>query len=205
MGLYSRLVLPRVVGAVCSSRTFEPWRRRVCEGLRGDVIEVGLGAGPNLAYFPTTARLVAAIEPDEVSRRRAKRANPDAMRAVSFLEPIGGRIDAPDGSYDAAVCTFTLCTVHDPLSILDELRRVVRPGGALHFLEHGLAPDAAVARWQRRLDPWEVRLAGGCHLTREPLELLSQSGWRVEWSEESYARARTPWSYFTVGVARAPR
>ena len=92
----------------------------------------------------------------------------------------GQQVEAPDASFDAALCTFTLCTIPDPLAALTEVRRLVRPGGTLHFLEHGLSPDPGVSRWQRRLDPLQQRVAGGCHLTRDAGALVEESGMRLK-------------------------
>jgi ubiquinone/menaquinone biosynthesis C-methylase UbiE len=99
--------------------------------------------------------------------------------------------------------TFTLCTVADPQRVLSEVARVVRPGGEVHFLEHGLATNARVARWQRRLDPLQGRLFDGCHLTRDPRALVEASGLEIIWSESSFVRGAQPWTYVTVGVARS--
>jgi hypothetical protein len=91
----------------------------------------------------------------------------------------GQAVAAESASYDAALCTFTLCTVRDPVAALGEVRRLLRAGGTLHFLEHGLAADAHTRVWQHRLDPWEQRLVGGCHLTRDPAALVEQAGLRI--------------------------
>jgi len=114
----------------------------------------------------------------------------------------GQALELSDESCDSALATFTLCTVPDARRALDEVVRVLRPGGSLHFLEHGLSPDARVARWQRRLDPLQRALAAGCHLTRDPLALVADAGLELTWSEQRYASGPKAWSYFTVGVAR---
>jgi SAM-dependent methyltransferase len=113
----------------------------------------------------------------------------------------GQAIALPDASCDAALSTFTLCTVADPAKVLAGLRRVLRSEGRFHFLEHGIAPEPSVARWQRRLDPWQRRLADGCHLTRNTLALVGQAGFVVERYEQGYAAGPKPWSYFTMGLA----
>jgi SAM-dependent methyltransferase len=117
----------------------------------------------------------------------------------------GQQIALADASCDAALCTFTLCTVPDPLAALAEIARVVRPGGRLHLLEHGLAPDENVARWQRLLNPIERRLAGGCHLTRDPLALTTAAGCVPEWTEQTYGPGPAPWMWLTSGVFQIPQ
>ena len=127
-----------------------------------------------------------------------------ARTIVEHIGLDGQAIPIDDASCDAALSTFTLCTVPDPAKVLSELRRVLRPGGRFHFLEHGLSPDASVARWQHRLDPWQRRLADGCHLTRDASKLVSDAGFLPERSEQRYAKGPKPWSWFTLGVAANP-
>jgi ubiquinone/menaquinone biosynthesis C-methylase UbiE len=100
--------------------------------------------------------------------------------------------------------TFTLCTIPDAGAALAELRRVIRPGGRFHFLEHGLAPDPGVVAWQRRLEPLQLRLADGCHLTRDIPRLIAGAGFEIERVEQSYARWPRPWAWFTTGIAINP-
>ncbi|MEL7210258.1 MAG: class I SAM-dependent methyltransferase, partial [Actinomycetota bacterium] len=116
----------------------------------------------------------------------------------------GEELPLDDDSCDGALSTFTLCTIPDVDRALAELRRVVRPGGRLHFLEHGLAPDPGIARWQHRIDPVQKRVADGCHLTRDPVELVERAGFTVERAESRFARGPKPWSWFTEAVVRNP-
>ena len=137
----------------------------------------------------------------KVARRlAAKRAGAGAV-PVRHIGLDGQAIGLPDASCDAALSTFTLCTVADPAKVLAELRRVLRSEGRFHFLDHGIAPEPSAAKWQRRLDPWQRRLADGCHLTRDTLALVGQAGFVVERYEQGYARGPKPWSYFTMGIA----
>jgi SAM-dependent methyltransferase len=119
----------------------------------------------------------------------------------------GQSLDAEDESYDAVLTTFTLCTIPDAAAALTELRRVLRPGGAVHFLEHGLSPDARVASWQRRLEPLQRRTAGGCHLTRDVSSLLTEALWDVDRLEQDYLpgpRLSRPWGWLSQGRATLP-
>lgn len=202
MGLYRRVVVPRIVDWACSLPLMSPWRDKVCAGLSGEVLEVGFGGGLNVAHYPSRVTRVHAVEPSDVSFARAQRRMVNATTPVVRAGLDGHRLELPDGSCDAALITFTLCTVSDPLRVLAEVRRVLRPGGQLHFLEHGIAPDAHTARWQRRLDPLEQLLADGCHLTRDAVALVRAAGFEILAVEQGFAHGPKPWSYFSVGVAR---
>lgn len=201
MGVYREHVLPRLVDRACGVGDLRRWREAVTAGLSGRVVEIGFGSGLNVAHYPPEVRLVWAVEPAAVARRLAARRIAASPVTVDHVGLDGQAIPLPDGCADAALSTFTLCTVPDPEAALGELRRVLRPGARLHVLEHGLAPDEGTARWQRRLDPWQVRLAGGCHLTRDPVRLLEGAGFVFDRCEQRYARGPRPWSWFTSAVA----
>ena len=202
MGWYARQVVPRVVGNVCAAPLFDPWRARTCEGLSGQVLELGMGSGANLPHLSQRVTRLVAVEPDLVARRRCVAKHPGDAARVDFLDELDGRIDLEDGSLDHALCTFTLCTVADPVAVLGEMLRVVRPGGSLRLLEHGVAPDERTARWQHRLDPLEQRLAGGCSLTRDPLDAVRSTNWSIQRIEQGFVRGPRPWSYFTSLTAK---
>jgi len=201
VGLYRDHVLPRLVDWACRSEGLRRWRAEVTSGLAGQVVEIGFGSGLNVEHYPPEVEMVLAVEPAKLARRlAAKRAGAGAV-PVRHIGLDGQAIALPDASCDAALSTFTLCTVADPAKVLAELRRVLRSEGRFHFLDHGIAPEPSVARWQRRLDPWQRRLADGCHLTRDTLALVGQAGFVVERYEQGYAAGPKPWSYFTMGIA----
>ena len=179
MGFYDRRVLPRILNSVCDTRTVEPLRRRVCAGLAGDVVEIGFGSGLNVPYYPAAVTRVAAVEPSDLSWQLAGQRLQAAGVPVQRSGLDGQSLPFEDASYDAALSTWTLCTIPDAAAALREVRRVLKPGGALHFLEHGLAPDENVRRWQRRLDPLEQRVFGGCRLTRSIADMLISAGFTI--------------------------
>ena len=176
MGVYSERILPRIIDVACNAKESHPQRRRVCEGLAGEVVEIGFGSGLNVPFYPPAVEAVTAVEPSDVSWKLAG----ERLRAASIPVRRAG-LDAetlpfPDDSFDAALSTWTMCTIPDIEGALRELRRVVKAGGTLHFVEHGLAPDERVRRWQHRLDPVQQRLVGGCHLDRPIVELVEAAG-----------------------------
>lgn len=204
MSFYREQVLPRLVDRACGTAGLQRWRADVTAGLAGRIVEIGFGSGLNIEYYPAEVTLVLAVEPAAVSRRLAARRIAVAGAAIEHVGLDGQAIPLDDASCDAGLSTFTLCTVPDPAKALAEMRRVLRPGARFHFLEHGLAPDRSVARWQRRLDPWQRRLADGCHLSRDAAGLVSEAGFSLERNEQRYVRGPKPWSWLTLGVGVNP-
>ncbi|MGA2473779.1 MAG: class I SAM-dependent methyltransferase, partial [Acidimicrobiales bacterium] len=204
VGVYRDQVVPRLVDRMCGAAGFDRWRERAVDGLSGRVVEVGFGSGLNVPHYPDTVEVVLAVEPAAVARRRAEqriRASPVRVEHVGLD---GQEIPLDDACCDAALFTFTLCTVPDPARALSEVRRVLRPGGAVHFLEHGLSPEAGVAKWQHRLEPLQIRVADGCHLTRDASALVENAGFVMQRNEQRYVRGPKPWCWLTLGVATKP-
>jgi SAM-dependent methyltransferase len=201
VGFYREHVLPRLVDRACGTASLANWRVAVTAGLAGRVVEIGFGSGLNLVHYPAAVDVVLAVEPSVVARRLAAARVAISPVAVEHVGLDGQSLPLPDASCDAALSTFTLCTIPDIHRGLSELRRVIRPGGRFHFLEHGLAPDPGVAIWQRRLEPLQRRLADGCRLTRDIPAVIAEAGFAIEQIEQRYARGPRPWSWFTIGVA----
>ncbi len=184
MGLYADHILPRCIHVVLSLPPFRPLRVRATAGLGGRVLEIGFGSGSNLDSYPREVRQVLAIEPSELARRLSRKRLDRAPFPVRFVGLHGESIPLEDSSVDAVLSTWTLCTIPGVERALSEVRRVLRPGAAFHFLEHGLAPDPRAARWQRRLTPLQERFAGGCHLDRPISALIRASGLSIQSLEE---------------------
>ncbi len=157
----------------------EPLRRRVCAGLAGEVVEIGFGSGLNVPYYPGAVTRVAAVEPSDTGWKLAGERVAASPVRVERSGLDGQSLPFPDDSFDAALSTWTLCTIPDVGAALAELRRVLKPGATLHFLEHGLAPDERVRHWQHRLEPVQKRVFGGCHLTRSAPDLLRGAGFTI--------------------------
>lgn len=204
MGIYDRQVLPRLINAVCGSRTLQPLRSRVCAGLTGEVIELGFGSGHNVPFYPAAVTGVTAVEPSDLSWKLAAQRVQAAAIPVRRSGLDGQSLPFDDDSFDTALSTWTLCTIPDVAAALAEVRRVLRPGGRLHFLEHGLAPDESVRRWQRRLDPIQQRIAGGCHFTRPILDLLTTAGFVIDDVDVFYESGPKFASADSLGVASSP-
>lgn len=204
VGVYRERILPHIVDRACGTPELRAWRDRVAAGLTGTVVEIGFGSGLNVEAYPDEVELVYAVEPAEVARRLAEPRIAAGRVTVEHVGLDGQQIPLPDDSCDGALSTFTMCTIPDVDAALAELRRVVRPGGRFHFLEHGLAPDAGVAKWQRRIEPVQERLADGCHLTRDPAELVEAAGFELEHLSSRYGRGPKPWVWFTEGAAHNP-
>ncbi|HWJ81655.1 MAG TPA: class I SAM-dependent methyltransferase [Nocardioides sp.] len=204
MGLYGDRVLPRLINLACGAKSADPLRQRVCAGLSGEVVEIGFGSGLNVPFYPPEVRRVAAIEPADLGWRLARDRVAASPVPVERAGLDGQRLPFDDDTFDCAVSTWTLCTIPDVAAALGEVRRVLRPGGTLHFVEHGLAPDPGVARWQHRLEPLQKRVAGGCHLTRRIGDLLTDAGFTITEADVFYEEgAPKVWGADTLGVAVA--
>ncbi len=179
MGIYGEQVLPRMINFACGLKTVEPLRQRVCAGLEGQVVEIGFGSGLNVPFYPGGVERVSAVEPADVGWKLAAKRLGEARVPVQRSGLDGQTLPFADNSYDSALSTWTLCTIPDVGAALHEVRRVLKPGGTLHFLEHGLAPDEEVRRWQHRLEPVQKRVFGGCHLTRPVAQLLTDAGFTI--------------------------
>lgn len=204
MGLWRDQVLPRATDTFLSSVALAPFRAETVSGLAGTVLEIGFGSGLNLGFYPPSVTRVLTVEPSSVARRLAK----ERIAATPFpVENVG--LDAESlpllsASVDAVVSTFTLCTLRDPQRALKELLRVLRPGGTLRFLEHGLSASPPVALWQHRLTPLQRRVAGGCHLDRRIDVVVEKSGFHLETVRNDDLSTRRPVAVFGhlyLGVA----
>ena len=202
MGVYDEKVLPRIINVACGLKPLRPYRDRVCQGLHGRVVEVGFGSGLNIPFYPAEIDSVAAVEPADTGWQLAGKRLAGSAVTVERAGLDGQSLPLPDASCDAALSTFTLCTIPDAGAALAEIRRVLKPGGTFHFLEHGLAPDEKVRRWQHRLEPMQKRIFGGCHLTRPIADLVTGAGFEITGIDVFYEKAAPKFvAAYSLGTA----
>jgi ubiquinone/menaquinone biosynthesis C-methylase UbiE len=202
MGLYADKVLPRIVNKVCGMKASVPLRQRACAGLHGQVVEIGFGSGLNVPHYPGAVTAVQAIEPADLGWTLAQSRIAQSTAPVARAGLDAQSLPLADASCDSALSTWTLCTIPDVDAALREVRRVLKPGGTFHLLEHGLAPDEKVRRWQRRIEPVQKRVGGGCHLTRRIAELVTAAGFTFREVDAFYEDgAPKPFGAATLGVA----
>jgi SAM-dependent methyltransferase len=180
VGFYRNQLLPRLQDKVMDREPTRAARSRVCATLRGDVVEVGFGTGLNARFYPSGVTRILAVEPSSLCLRIAQPRIERSPVPVERAGLTGERLDLGSDTCDAVLSTWTLCSIPDVASALKEMRRVLKPGSSLHFVEHGRAPDPVVERRQRRIEPINRRLAGGCHLTRDIPALIEQAGFVIE-------------------------
>jgi ubiquinone/menaquinone biosynthesis C-methylase UbiE len=203
MGLYSRYILPRVVHFTCGLEASMRQRSKVVPKASGEVLEVGIGSGLNLAlYDPARVSKVWGLEPSPEMTRMARRAAGSVPFEVEFIGLPGEEIPLEDDSIDTVLFTYTLCTIPDPIAALEQMRRVLRPDGELLFCEHGAAPDAGVRRQQDVLNPVWTRFSGGCNLNRAIPDLIEAGGFRIGQLDAMYIPGWRPACFNYWGAAR---
>jgi ubiquinone/menaquinone biosynthesis C-methylase UbiE len=186
LGIYRRLIVPRLIDAAMRNRRLVPLRERQVALARGRVLEIGIGSGLNLPFYRRDIEAVVGIDPSHELLTMARKHTAWLHFPVKLLHGPAEALPLEDRSVDSVVITWTLCSVAEPEQVLAEARRVLQPGGALIFVEHGQAPEAGVRRWQDRLTPLWRKLAGGCHLNRPIEGLIGQAGFQIADLETGY-------------------
>ncbi|MBL4596117.1 MAG: class I SAM-dependent methyltransferase [Robiginitomaculum sp.] len=180
MNFYQRHIMPKFVDLACSSGQMKKVRANTIPAAKGVVLEIGFGSGHNLPFYdPAKIERFLALEPDPAMRKLAENRMQDVEFTCETLDLDAEEIPLESASIDTIVVTFSLCTIPDVTQALNQMRRVIKPNGTLIFAEHGQAPDANVAAWQRRIEPFWKPLGGGCHLTRQPVQLIATHGFQV--------------------------
>ena len=201
MGLYANWVLPRLLDLAMRNKALDQYRRDTIGTARGVVLEIGVGSGLNLTLYGRAVDHVYALDPSTELLGSAHERAKDAVVPVSLLRASAERTPFAGSVFDTVVMTWTLCSIPDPLSALAEMRRVLKPGGQLLFVEHGLSPEDRVARWQHRLTPCWTWISGGCHLDRKTDDLLGKAGFHINSLETGYMKGPKPWTFIYQGSA----
>lgn len=196
MGFYREQILPRFIDRELGKPGIMKFRAEVAAGLSGDVVEIGFGSGLNMTVYPEEVRKVYAIDPALVGRKLAAERVAESHIEVEYVGLDGQSLPLDDNSCDAALSTYTLCTIPDAAAALAELRRVVKPGGRIHLLEHGKARDANIHKWQQRINPIQRRIGDGCQLDVDHVALVEEAGLEIESQREWYAKGPKPFVAF---------
>ncbi len=201
MAFYSDIILPRLCDLAMRNKHLVPYRERVIGAAEGRVLEIGAGSGRNLPFYGPSVKQILALEPSPKLVVMARGVPHQAIPAT-FLEASAEGIPLDDRSVDTVVTTWTLCSIPDAAMALTEMRRVLRPGGKLLFVEHGMAPDRNVRRWQDWLTPAWKRISGGCHLNRPISTMIESAGFRIDRVETGYMPGPKAMTFMYEGSAR---
>jgi ubiquinone/menaquinone biosynthesis C-methylase UbiE len=202
MGFYQDQIVPLLINWSMRQRNLTAYRSRIIPAAEGRVLEIGIGSGLNLLFYSSNVTHVIGLEPSPGLLAMARRAERAEFGPVEFIEASAEAIPLQDASVDTVVTTWTLCSIPDPLRALRDMRRVLRPGGHLLFVEHGRAPDPNVIWWQDRLTPVWKRLGGGCHLNRAIRALIEGAGFQFDRLQTGYTRGPKPMTFMYEGSAR---
>ena len=195
-------VVPRLVDRSLDDRIAGPWRDSVCGGASGTVLELGFGSGRTLPFYPPAVTRVLAVDPSDLAWEMATVRVTASRMPVQRVATDAASLPLPPASVDTVVSTWSMCTIPDLDGALAEVRRVLRPGGSVRFVEHALAASPRMARVQRAIQPVWGRVAGGCHVDRDILGLVRGAGFEVDTAHEGYLDAVTsPASWFVMGSA----
>ena len=188
----------------CGLPMIQRMRQKVVPQAHGHVLEIGIGTGLNIPHYDAKkVTRITGLDPALEMQPKARKRIEAAGIRVDLIGLSAETIPLPSAHVDSAVVTYTLCTIPNAVAALQEIRRVLKPGAPLLFCEHGLTPDADVARWQNRIQPLWGRLAGGCHLNRDIPVLLQQAGLHLTELEQAYVGGPQPWTFHSWGIAHA--
>ncbi len=189
MNLYEEYILPYMINKACSAKPVQEQREKVVPLAEGRVLEIGMGTGLNLPFYDSSkVEFIWGLEPSGVMRKKAKKNLEASSLEVKWLDLPGEQIPLDDNSVDTVLLTYTLCSIPDWLAALQQMRRVLKPGGRLVFSEHGAAPDESIRKWQDRITPLWKKISGGCHLNRPIALYLEEAGFNIKSLETEYTR-----------------
>lgn len=186
MGFYSNVIFPRVLDKVMSNGYMSKARVAVLADVKGDIFEVGFGTGLNLLFYPEYVKKITTVDVNPAMGKIAQQRVDDSPIEVQHDVLSAEVLPYDDASFDTVVCTWTLCSIPDVESALREMHRILRPGGRFHFVEHGLADDPKVRKWQERLTPIQMKIGDGCRLNRNMKELIQDHHFAYDQLETFY-------------------
>jgi ubiquinone/menaquinone biosynthesis C-methylase UbiE len=204
VSVWSRRILPRLIDLVMRNEVAAAERARLVPSASGVVLEIGIGSALNLPYYTSAVRALYGVDPSQELWRIGRRRLAAGSFPIRYVVGSAEALPIADRGVDTVLTTWTLCSIPDAGAALAEMRRVLKPGGRLVFIEHGRSPDPSVRRWQDRLTPLWSRVAGGCHLNRPIDALLDGAGFQPITLDRGYAEGPKTMSYLYKGVAVAP-
>ena len=202
MGFYDNYILPKAVHWICNQKPFDYQRKKVVPMASGRVLEIGIGSGLNLPFYdPDKVEHIWGLEPSKKMQDMAQKKIGACQINVTFIGLSGEEIPLEKNDADSIVVTYTLCTISEVLNALNEMRRVLKPGGRLIFSEHGKAPDKNIRKWQNRLNPVWSYFGGGCQLNRDIPNTIKDGGFKIETMDTMYIPGFKPASFNYWGTA----
>ena len=199
--LYDRYVLPKLIDTACGQPAFTALRAQYVAEAEGKVLEVGIGSGLNLPHYSDQVRSITGVDPAAELTVKAEQRAAQIEAEVNVLGLSGEALDSDDNEFDSIVCTWTLCSIPNPYRAVAEMRRVLKPGGKLIFVEHGKSDDASVVKWQARIEPLWKKIGGGCHLTRRADRLLADGGFKLREFDSGYQPGPKFAAFMMHGIA----
>jgi ubiquinone/menaquinone biosynthesis C-methylase UbiE len=201
MSFYNDHILPHVINLAMRNRELGPYRQRIVSQAQGRVLEIGIGAGFNLPWYGPRVNTILGLDPSpRLIAMAQETANLNDV-PVTLITGSAQAIPIDAHSIDTLVTTWTLCSIPDTAAALQEMRRVLKPSGQLLFVEHGLAPEEGVRKWQNRLTPVWKKIGGGCHLNRPIRVLIEEAGFTITRLDTGYAKGPKPMTFFYEGCA----
>ena len=202
MSLYEKYFLPKMLDVCCGMEGFQKKRSQIVPLAYGRILEIGIGSGLSLDYYNfNKVEEIIGVDPAVSSVTIAKSRASKLHSKISFIEASAESIDLESSSFDCVVIGYSLCTIADPLKALSETKRLLKPDGSLFFMEHGLAPEENIQKWQHRLAPTWKKIAGGCNLNRNIEELIQESGFKFKTLKKKYIKGPTIAAFQYYGEA----
>ena len=203
MGLYKNIIFPWSYDLILRMPTLDKWREKVLKNAKGDILEIGIGTGQNLPYYPKEVKRITAIEPNPGMHKQIKKKLPDLEIEVDLHLCSSTKLPFEDNSFDSVISTLVLCSIEELSTALNEIKRVLKPEGSFLFFDHGKSCDAHIYKWQKRLNPFWMAIGDGCKLDVPIEEEIKKAGFSISHLEKFYLeKAPKTHAYVYTGVAK---